>query len=192
MTLNQISEKKEQKIYLNIKILEYTYVNKYSLDSDMMNLTYKENYTIEEKNQFNDLINLYQHIFNFYNAYISTFESLSSFINLTIRSHFNHLHKVNEILLITVLVVNVIFVLICLFSIVFYRKVLKNEFTNLYGLREDTITKLQEKFRYIKELIKREHLPSKVYQKIKKLKSLPKDKKIKRRYRSCFNESKSK
>ena len=169
LTLNQISEKKEQKIYLNIKILEYTYVNKYSLDSDMMNLTYKENYTIEEKNQFNDLINLYQHIFNFYNAYISTFESLSSFINLTIRSHFNHLHKVNEILLITVLVVNVIFVLICLFSIVFYRKVLKNEFTNLYGLSEDTITKLQEKFRYIKELIKREHLPSKVYQKIKKL-----------------------
>ena len=34
LTLNQISEKKEQKIYLNIKILEYTYVNKYSLDSD--------------------------------------------------------------------------------------------------------------------------------------------------------------
>ena len=135
----------------------------------MMELTYKEEYTIEEKNQFNSLINLYQHLFNFYNAYINTFESLSSFINLTIRSHFDYLHKINAILLITILIVNVIFVLICFFSIVFYRKVLKSEFNNLYGLSEDTISKLQEKFKYIKELIKREHLPSSVYRKIKKL-----------------------
>ena len=169
LTLNQISEKKEQKIYLNIKILEYTYNNTSSLESDLMKLTYANNYTTEEKNQFNDLINLYQHLFNFYNSYVNTFDSLSTFINYTIRSHFENLHKINEILLIIVLLVNVIFVLICFLSIVFYRKVLKSEFTSLYGLSEDTISKLQEKFKYIKELIKREHLPRSVYIKIRKL-----------------------
>ena len=170
LTLNQISEKKEQKIYFNIKILEYTYYDTKSLNyPDLMILTHLDNYTNEEKNQFNNLINLYQHLFNFYNSYINTFHSLSEFINNTIRLHFRKLHKINEILLIIVLVVNVIFVFICFFSIVFYRKVLKNEFTNLYGLSEDTISKLQEKFKYVKELIKREHLPSSVYRKIKKL-----------------------
>jgi hypothetical protein len=170
LTLNQISEKKEQKIYLNIKILEYTYYNISSLEYPyLMRLTHEDNYTTEEKYQFNDLINLYQHIFNFYNSYVNTFDSLSSFINYTIRSHFENLHKINEILLIIVLVVNVIFVLICFLSIVFYKKVLKSEFTSLYGLSEDTISKLQEKFKYVKELIKREHMPSSVYQKIKKL-----------------------
>ena len=170
LTLNQISEKKEQKIYFNIKILDYTYKDITSLDyPDLMVLTHIEKYTNNEKNQFNNLINLYQHIFNFYNSYINTFQSLSSFINSTIRLHFEKLHRINEILLIIVLVVNVIFVFICFFSIVFYRKVLKNEFTNLYGLSEDTISKLQEKFKYVKELIKREHIPSSVYRKIKKL-----------------------
>ena len=170
LTLNQISEKKEQKIYLNIKILEYTYHDIFSLEyPDLMSLTYSNDYTIKEKNEFNDLINLYQHLFNFYNSYVNTFDSLSEFINYTIRFHFKNLHKINEILLIIVLVVNVIFVLICFLSIVFYRKVLKSEFTSLYGLSEDTISKLQEKFKYIKELIKREHLPSSVYRKIKKL-----------------------
>ena len=170
LTLNQISEKKEQKIYLNIKILEYDYNNINSLEyPDLMELTHKENYTVEEKNQFNDLINLYQHLFNFYNSYVNTFHYLSSFINFTIQSHFKKLHRINEILLIIVLVVNVIFVFICFFSIIFYKKVLKNEFTNLYGLSEDTISKLQEKFKYIKELIKREHIPSSVYRKVKKL-----------------------
>ena len=170
LTLNQISEKKEQKIYLNIKILEYTYKNITSLEyPHLMYLTYANNYTLEEKAQFNDLINLYQHIFNFYNSYVNTFEHLSSFINFTIRSHFQKLHQVNEILLIIVLVVNIIFGFICFFSIVFYRKVLKNEFTNLYGLSEDTISKLQEKFKYVKELIKREHIPSSVYRKVKQL-----------------------
>ena len=170
LTLNQISEKKEQKIYLNIKILEYTYNDKTSLEYPyLMSLTYSDDYTVEEKTQFNDLINLYQHLFNFYNSYVNTFENLSAFINFTIRSHFQKLHKINEILLIIVLVVNVSFALICFLSIVFYRKVLKNEFTNLYGLSEDTISKLQEKFKYIKELIKREHIPSSVYRKVKKL-----------------------
>ena len=170
LTLNQISEKKEQKIYLNIKILEYDYKDIYSLEYPyLMELTHKDDYTLEEKNQFNDLINLYQHLFNFYNSYVNTFHYLSSFINFTIRSHFRKLHKINVILLIIDLVLNVIFVFACFLSIVFYRKVLKNEFTNLYGLSEDTISKLQEKFKYIKELIKREHIPSSVYRKIKKL-----------------------
>ena len=170
LTLNQISEKREKKIYLNIKILEYEYNNIYSLEYPyLMELAHKDNYTIEEKNQFNDLINLYQHLFNFYNSYVNTFHYLSSFINFTIDSHFKKLHKINEILLVIILVVNIIFVFICFFSIVFYRKVLKNEFTNLYGLSEDTISKLQEKFKYIKELIKREHKPSMVYEKIRTL-----------------------
>ena len=170
LTLNQISEKKDKKIYLNIKILDYTYYDITSLVyPNLMNLTYYDNYTTEEKNQFNDLINLYHHLFNFYNAYVATFENLSAFINKIIRKHFESLHQINEILLIIIFIVNIIFAFSCFFSIVFYKKVLKNEFTNLYGLSEDTISKLQEKFKYIKELIKREHIPSIVYRKVKKL-----------------------
>jgi hypothetical protein len=86
-----------------------------------------------------------------------------------IHTKFKKTHKINIIILLIALIGNIIFVLICFFSIVVYRKILKNEFTNLYGLSEDTISKLQEKFKYIKELIKREHLPSTVYGKIKKL-----------------------
>ena len=169
LTLNQISEKQDKKIYFNIKLMEYAYNNISALDSSMMTLVYKENYSYVEKNQFNDILNLYQHLFNFYSSYVNTFDYLSDYLNDIIREKFKNTHKVNIIILLIALIGNIIFVLICFFSIVVYRKILKNEFTNLYGLSEDTISKLQEKFKYIKELIKREHLPSSVYSKIKKL-----------------------
>ena len=169
LTLNQISEKQDKKIYFNIKLMEYTYNNISALDSSMMTLKYIANYSYEEKNQFNDILNLYQHLFNFYSSYVNTFDYLSDYLNDIIREKFKNTHKINIIILLIALIGNIIFVLICFFSIVVYRKILKNEFTNLYGLSEDTISKLQEKFKYIKELIKREHLPSSVYGKIKRL-----------------------
>ena len=169
LTLNQISEKQEKKIYFNIKLMEYNYLNRSALDSHLMTLTYINDYSSEEKVQFNEIINLYQHLFNLYNSYVSTFEYLSKYLNNLIESEFKSIHKIDIIILLIALIGNIIFVMICFFSIAFYRKILKNEFTNLYGLSEDTISKLQEKFKYIKELIKREHLPSSVYGKIKKL-----------------------
>ena len=169
LTLNQISEKQDKKIFFNIKLMEYNYINPKSLDSEMMTLAYLNDYSDEEKNQFNDILNLYQYLFNFYSSYENTFDYLSKYLNDIIRTKFNKTHKINIVILLIALIGNIIFVLICFFSIVVYRKILKNEFTNLYGLSEDTISKLQEKFKYIKELIKREHLPSSVYGKIKKL-----------------------
>ena len=71
--------------------------------------------------------------------------------------------------LLILLRLNIIFVLICLFSIIIYRKILKKEFRALYGLSEDSITKLKEKFQYVKELIKWEQSPSKIYEKIRKM-----------------------
>ena len=169
LTLNQISEKDEKKIFFNIKLMVYIYKNITALDSRMMTLEYVDDYSYEEKNQFNEILNLYQHLFNFYNSYVNTFEYLSTYLNDIIYSKSKKVHKINIIILLIALIGNIIFVLICFFSIVVYRKILKNEFTNLYGLSEDTISKLQEKFKYIKELIKREHIPSSVYGKIKKL-----------------------
>lgn len=169
LTLNQISEKQDKKIYFNIKLMEYKYNNISALDSSLMTLVYLDDYSYEEKNQFNEILNLYQHLFNFYSSYVNTFDYLSIYLNDVIRAKFQKTHKINIIILLIALIGNIIFVLICFFSIVVYRKILKNEFTNLYGLSEDTISKLQEKFKYIKELIKREHLPSTVYGKIKKL-----------------------
>ena len=169
LTLNQISEKQDKKLFFNIKLMEYSYNNIEALDASMMTLVYLDDYSFEEKNQFNEILNLYQHLFNFYSSYVNTFDYLSIYLNNNIRSKFEKTHKINIIILLIALIGNIIFVLICFFSIVIYRKILKNEFTNLYGLSEDTISKLQEKFKYIKELIKREHLPSSVYGKIKKL-----------------------
>ena len=169
LTLNQMSEKKDEKIFFNIKLMVYHYNNISALDSRMMTLEYIDDYSDHEKLQFNDLLNLYQHLFNFYNSYVNTFDNLSSYLNDMIHTKFKKIHKIDIIILLIALIGNIIFVLICFFSIVMYRKILKNEFTNLYGLSEDTISKLQEKFKYIKELIKREHIPSSVYGKIKKL-----------------------
>ena len=169
LTLNQMSEKRDEKIFFNIKLMVYNYKNISALDSRMMTLEYIDDYSNEEKLQFNDILNLYQHLFNFYNSYVNTFDSLSLYLNDMIHTKFKKTHKINIIILLIALIGNIIFVLICFFSIVVYRKILKNEFTNLYGLSEDTISKLQEKFKYIKELIKREHIPSSVYNKIKKL-----------------------
>ena len=169
LTLNQISEKREKKIFFNIKLMVYNYKNISAMDSRMMTLEYIDDYSNEEKAQFNEILNLYQHLFNFYNSYVNIFDDLSSYLNDAIYTKFKKIHKINIIILLIALIGNIIFVLICFFSIVVYRKILKNEFTNLYGLSEDTISKLQEKFKYIKELIKREHIPSSVYSKIKKL-----------------------
>ena len=169
LTLNQISERQDKKIFFNIKLMEYIYKNKSALDSTLMSLKYLDEYSFEEKNQFNDILNLYQHFFNFYSSYVNTFDYLSIYLNDLIYEKFKKTHKINIIILLIALIGNIIFVLICFFSIVVYRKILKNEFTTLYGLSEDTISKLQEKFKYIKELIKREHIPSSVYAKIKKL-----------------------
>ena len=74
LTLNQISERQDKKIFFNIKLMEYIYKNKSALDSTLMSLKYLDEYSFEEKNQFNDILNLYQHFFNFYSSYVNTFD----------------------------------------------------------------------------------------------------------------------
>ena len=113
---------------------------------------------------------------------------MSDYLNDIIREKFKNTHKINIIILLIALIGNIIFVLICFFSIVVYRKILKNEFTNLYGLSEDTISKLQEKFKYIKELIKREHLTSYVYGKIKRLREKIKMEEMKKKIKKKKKE----
>ena len=127
------------------------------------------NLTKEDKMYFTDLINIYHHLFNYFNSYVINFEYIAKFLNETSDKHFHNLNQTNKVLLILFLILNIIFVLICLSSIIIYRKILKNEFQNLYGLSEENISKLQEKFQYVKELIKSEQSPSKIYNKIRKM-----------------------
>ena len=172
LTINQLSNEQTSKLFLDPKYLEYTYYDTSSLVFPyFMTLTRvnSSHLTKEDKMYFTDLINIYHHLFNYFNSYVINFEHISKFLNETSDKHFHNLHETNEVLLIIFLIFNIIFVLICLSSIIIYKTILKTEFQNLYGLSEDNITKLQEKFQYVKELIKSEQSPSKIYNKIRKM-----------------------
>ena len=172
LTINQLANEQTSKLFLDTKYLEYTYNDTSSLIyPNLMTLTRvnSSNLTKEDKMYFTDLINIYHHLFNYFNSYVINFEYIAKFLNETSDKHFHNLNQTNKVLLILFLILNIIFVLICLSSIIIYRKILKNEFQNLYGLSEENISKLQEKFQYVKELIKSEQSPSKIYNKIRKM-----------------------
>ena len=108
-------------------------------------------------------------MFNYFNSYVLNFNYIDNYLNSQSIKHINKLDNTNSVLLVIILVVNIFFVLVCLSSVIIYKKILKSEFENLYRLSEDSISKLQEKFQYVKEIIKYEQSPSKVYTKIRKL-----------------------
>jgi hypothetical protein len=136
-----------------------------------MTLTILSNETIEksEKNYFTELINIYQLLFNYFNSYVLNFKYIDNYLNTESLNDVYKIDDTNTVLLVIILLVNIIFVLVCLSSVIIYKKILKSEFENLYRLSEDSISKLQEKFQYVKEIIKWEQSPSKVYTKIRKL-----------------------
>ena len=169
LTINQLSNRTGRKIFLDISYLEYEYDDPLNADNNKwMHLIGAEPGTIE-KNYFTELINVYQHLFNYFNAYLINFSHMGDYLHSLAENHFDSLHNTGKSLLIVVLILNIIFVLICLFSIIIYRKILKKEFRSLYGLSEDSISKLKEKYQYVKELIKWEQPPSKIYEKIRKM-----------------------
>ncbi len=172
LTINQIANEQTTKLFLEPKYLEYTYNDSNSLIyPNLMTLSRVDSSSLtkDDKIYFTDLINIYHHLFNYFNSYVINFQDIAQFLNKTSDKHFKSLHNTNKVLLITFLIFNILFVSICLSSIIIYRKILKTEFQNLYGLSEDNITKLQEKFQYVKELIKSEQSPSKIYTKIRKM-----------------------
>ena len=172
LTINQLSNILHKKLYINTKFLDFTYHNISSLTyPNLMTLTILSSETISksEKNYFTELINIYQHLFNYFNSYVLNFNYIDDYLNTQSSKHINNLDNTNFVLLIIILVVNLFFVLVCLSSVIIYKKILKSEFENLYRLSEDNISKLQEKFQYVKEIIKYEQSPSKVYTKIRKL-----------------------
>ena len=172
LTINQIANEQTTKLFLEPKYLEYTYNDSNSLTyPNLMTLSRVDSSSLtkDDKIYFTDLINIYHHLFNYFNSYVINFQDIAQFLNKTSDKHFKSLHNTNKVLLIIFLIFNILFVSICLSSIIIYRKILKTEFQNLYGLSEDNITKLQEKFQYVKELIKSEQSPSKIYTKIRKM-----------------------
>lgn len=72
---------------------------------------------------------------------------MKDYIHQNAFDHFNYLQTKGKSLLRVILIIYVIFVLICLSSIIIYQRILMKEFRALYGLSEDAIfLKLQEKF----------------------------------------------
>ena len=137
LTINQLSNEQTSKLFLDPKYLEYTYHDTSSLVFPyFMTLTRvnSSHLTKEDKMYFTDLINIYHHLFNYFNSYVMNFEHISKFLNETSDKHFHNLHETNEVLLIIFLIFNIIFVLICLSSIIIYKTILKIKFQNLYGL----------------------------------------------------------
>ena len=172
LTINHLSNKQDPKIFVNISYLEYEYKDPTSDDWTQWMTIKGVNASLlsaTDKIYFTELINLYQHFFNYFNSYLINFSTINDYLNNLANTHFDNLHNNGKSLLIVILILNIIFVLICLFSIIIYRKILKKEFRALYGLSEDSITKLKEKFQYVKELIKWEQSPSKIYEKIRKM-----------------------
>ena len=172
LTINQLANKQNTKLFLNISYLEYEYINPTSTnESEWMQIigVNPDYLSTSDKVYFTELINIFQHFFNYFNSYLINFTLMKEYLNSLAETHFDNLHNNGKSLLIVILILNIIFVLICLFSIIIYRKILKKEFRALYGLSEDSITKLKEKFQYVKELIKWEQSPSKIYEKIRKM-----------------------
>lgn len=169
--INTIDKRSDEKIYINISYLNFEGEDYLSSNSKLANIDLN-NISLSERNFFNQNFNLYKIFINFFSVYVKNFNTINdSFFEFGYK-YTNKLQLETQILLILIVVLHVIFVLISLFSIFIYRKILLSEFNSLYSINEENITKLKEKFKYVEEIIKSEKYPSKIYIEIRKMREL--------------------
>lgn len=153
------------KNFLNISFLDfYTPTGDLNMNMDLI--------TVQDKEYFLSQLNLVGYIYNYFSVFFTNLNAINDyFINFGL-TNLNNLQNNTRALLIVIVILHIIFVLISFFSILIFRKIILKEFNTLYSINEEHINKLKEKFRHVKELIKSEHFPSKIYANIRRMREI--------------------
>jgi hypothetical protein len=189
LTSNELATSAGIKTFINISYLDFDTLY-YSNSTTKPKLQEVDRYevTIEENNNFQSTINVYQYLYNYFSVFYTNINLISDNFYTFGNDSYDSLQVKAKALLIIIIVLNIIFVLISFLSIVIYKRILMAEFNALYSCNEDHVLKLKEKFKYVRELIKLEHYPSKVYNELRRMKEaeaagddIPKKKKAQKR-----------
>jgi hypothetical protein len=128
--------------------------------------------TLSEHDYFQGILFLYQFIYNYFDNYYDNLNNRNNFYIDKSSQNINSLQNQAQIMLVILVILHIIFIFCSLFSVIIYKRILKQEFTTLYSINEEKIGKIKQKYILVKELIKSEKHPSKIYEELRKIREI--------------------